>query len=243
MILTKSELGRRYVGRLDLGSELIATLLDACRQHHIVCGEIRGTGYLSRARLVHYDATTHQTSIPEAWIDGPLSLGSAQGTVSQLENDASVHLHAVLVDSGGRSWAGQIADADVISFEFVIDTFDDMVLIRGDDRATGLSQWLQLRSPGEPPLPPEAPSRPPTAESDADDGRDEVDEVMTSPGDILEHPRFGRCIVVNQPDEERVTVRLENQRTVDLHLGLVRLTVLRREGAATVYRARILRKH
>lgn len=242
MILTKSEQTRQFVGRLDLGAELVSTLLEACRQHQVACGELRGSGYLRRARLVHYDPTTHQTTVPETWIQGPLALGSVHATISQQDGDTSVHLHAVLVEPGGRCWAGQIAEAEVISFEFVITTFDDIVLIRGNDRSTGLDQWLQLRAPGEPPATREDGHRRAAPESQDDDVGDDVDEVMTRPGDILEHPRFGRCVVVNQPDEERISVRLENQRTVDLHLGLVRLSVLRREGAATVYKARILRK-
>lgn len=244
MILTQSEVRRRFVGRLDTGNELVSTLSDACRQHHVACAEIHGSGYLRKARLVHYDATTMETSVPESFIQGPLTIAAAHGTASQRDGDTVVHLHAVLVDGGGRTWAGLLADAEVIAFEFTISSFDDIILIRDVDRATGLAQWLQLRAPGEELALPG--SELPDGQYDEQGWEatgDEPDEVTTTPGDILEHPRFGRCIVVNQPDFERVTVRLENQRTVDLHLGLVRLTQLRHEGDATVYKARILRKH
>lgn len=243
MILTRTDLGRHFVGRLDAGSELVSTLEDACRQHRIACGEVRGSGYLRKARIVRYDAITRETSVPEAHIQGPLTIAAAQGTASQHAGDTVVHLHAVLVDGAGRTWAGRLADAEVIAFEFVATSFDDIVLIRNEDRATGLPQWLQLRAPDDPHGHHGAP--PETLVDDAQDetGAEEPEEVSTSPGDILEHPRFGRCVVVNQPDFERVTVRLENQRTVDLHLGLVRLTAVRKEGPATVYKARILRKH
>jgi predicted DNA-binding protein with PD1-like motif len=241
MILTRSGAGRQFIGRLDSGADLVESLEEVCRQHGIVTCEFRGSGYFESARLYRYDPSKRALTLPDAAVAGPLTVTAAHGTASQKGKDTEVHIYGTLVDGRGNTYGGRIAAARVLTFEFTISSYDDIVLIRSADKNTGLDQWLQVRAPGEStPLHAEANAQPDEA-ANADEAH-ELDEVITNPGDILEHPRFGRCVVVHQPDEDRVTVRLENQRTVDLHLGLVRLSIVRRDGDATVYRARILRK-
>ena len=243
MIVTRTEESRRFIGRLDEGADLITSLADVCRQHRITCGEIRGSGYVRNARPFNYDAAARKLTVPEEPMKGPFTVAGANGTASQQDDDTTVHLYGTLVGPDGALVSGRLASAEVIVFEFVISAFDDIVLIRSQDKQNGLDQWLQLKAANDASLP-DGPDSAEALREDLDENAlNELDDVAANPGDILEHPRFGRCIIVHQADEDRLSVRLENQRVVDLHLGLVRLSIARREGDATVYRARILKKH
>jgi hypothetical protein len=62
-------------------------------------------------------------------------------------------------------------------------------------------------------------------------------------GDILEHPRFGRCEVQRiDRDEERIAVRLENGRIVELGLEVLSLERLRTEGDRQHFRVHLAKR-
>lgn len=75
-----------------------------------------------------------------------------------------------------------------------------------------------------------------------EDEDDFEDDAQLSPGDIIEHPRFGRCIAERiEGDDEYVHVRLRNRNVVRLSLDVVTLELLGAEDGHQVFRARIER--
>ncbi len=66
------------------------------------------------------------------------------------------------------------------------------------------------------------------------------DYVELEAGDIIEHPKFGRCVVERlEGAEEYVHVRLRNRNVVRLSLDIVTLELIGAEAGQQVFRARI----
>lgn len=73
-------------------------------------------------------------------------------------------------------------------------------------------------------------------------GRSGEDSPELSPGDILIHPRFGRCRVSRASDGERVKVRSATGRLMDLHFKVLTLQRQPDEDGRRVYKVFIKRK-
>jgi len=46
--------GRKIMGRLPKGADLLGALEEQCRTHQITLGEVRAIGAVTRARLAYY---------------------------------------------------------------------------------------------------------------------------------------------------------------------------------------------
>jgi len=247
MIFMQSRQSRRFIGRLNPGDELITALKDTCRDNGIRCGEVRATGFLEDVVLEVFHHGQHRY---RPLVLGPVAyqLTSFVGNISMLDDQTVVHVHATLLPdlgSGGATLVGgRLKEATVVALEFVLDTFDDFTLLRKLDEETGFEQWVQLDLAGDrgTRLPPARPAAAAAAdarraaaraaaseESETAGGGDDEDEedgesFELHAGDILEHPRLKRCQVVSS-DGERATIRLQNGRSVELHLSVVSLTL------------------
>src|SRR5690606_22884942 len=82
-----------------------------------------------------------------------------------------------------------------------------------DDRTIPLLEPHTVPAPAAQPSPGKAAVLTPDEPSIAHD-------LEITEGDILNHPTLGRCDVVSTSDEERLSIRLESGRVVELHLGL-----------------------
>jgi hypothetical protein len=61
---------------------------------------------------------------------------------------------------------------------------------------------------------------------------------LVSVGDILDHQKFGRCVVQRvDPDQEYATVRLKNNRLVRLNLDVLKLQYTGEEDGHQVFNA------
>lgn len=98
------------------------------------------------------------------------------------------------------------------------------------------------RDPVELPMRPDRETR--TGEEDPPDMDEEEenagDYVDLEAGDIVEHPKFGRCRVERvEGEDEYVHVRLRNRNTVRLSLDVISLELIGSESGHQVFRARI----
>lgn len=224
MILMRSDHSRRFIGRLDPGTALLPALRDLCIEKQIRCAEIRATGFLKNVVL---EVFHHEKGKYRPTVLGPhtYQLTSFLGNVSMLHTEELVvHIHATLrpdLATGDTHLAGgRIKEAEVVALEMTLDTFDDFTLVRRPDPETGLEQWVELNLEGQGHRPVATPSP-----SDAAREPDEPEEPEDlEAGDILDHPRLGCCTVVSS-DGERAVIRLESGRTVELHLGVAKLTL------------------
>lgn len=114
---------------------------------------------------------------------------------------------------------------------------------RASEAAHAVTPARQARPPqrsGPAWAPPGAEPTSASAEAEEDDGY-EVD-LSLEPGDIIEHPKFGRCVVARlEGGDEYVHLRLRNRNIVRLSLDFVGLELIGAEDGHQVFRARIRR--
>jgi predicted DNA-binding protein with PD1-like motif len=319
MVSAESVRGRRIVGSLDRGADLFGELRSVCRRYGIRCGELRATGSLERAELTSFDQTRRRWK-PGRALEGGLELLALSGNISEHEGSAALQARVTLMrelDSGVEVLGGYLIAAQVFSLEFVIECFDDVLLRRAADAATGLVPWREAitaqaaaavaattggsggdardiapaaRAVVTPPTPATAapsarrPSAPPpmtTADTThagaalappasstagpavaagtaswsavvaasaarsavaAEDADDEPHEptIQVACGDVIVHPRFGRCVVVRvEGEQEYIHVRLRNDRVVRLSLDVLSLRAHGNENGQRIFRAEI----
>lgn len=141
MIVFESRLVRRFVGRLERGEEVIATLRQHCEGERVRGAWIRGAGILEWVELMEWDAEREAWKSPRR-VEGPLTVVSMEGTVAIRGGPVFVELHASLTkqdDLGIHAVGGTIASARVYALDFAIESFEDVRLERDEDPSTGLS--------------------------------------------------------------------------------------------------------
>ncbi len=252
-----SRRGRRIVGRIGRGEQLPQALLVVCREHGVRAGEVRLQGALETVEVAAFDQARKAWK-PARQLSGGFELISFTGTVS--ERDGDLHLSARVAvmrerDAGIELLGGHLVSARVYAVEYVVETFDDLILRRGADAPSGLLLWSEaIALPGAPEEPAAAPAPPPSdrpvswadvarvepararEHDDDDDHQDSLSE-----GDILLHPTFGRCEVERlEGNNEFAHVRLKNGRLVRLSLDVVKVSPSGREGDRRVFKVRVV---
>ena len=143
-----SEKGRRVVGRLLPGTDLITGIEAMCQQHHVTSAMILAViGSLTEAQMVY--------AVPDASgkigiryhdpvrIDGPLELLACQGVIGQAEEGAlSVHLHGLISDPAMKVYGGHFlvgGNPVLATAEIIIQESRDVRMIREQDEETGFA--------------------------------------------------------------------------------------------------------
>ena len=169
MLSTESRRGRRIIARLDRGTDLFESIRALCQKHRVRCGELRGIGSLEQAELAAFDQTQRRWKPARTLASGGLELLHLSGNLSEEDGTLSIQCQATVMrdrDAGVEVLGGHLRRAVVYSVELVIESFDDVVLRRQTDAATGLARWQEALSEEEParPAPPPpivAPAPPP----------------------------------------------------------------------------------
>jgi predicted DNA-binding protein with PD1-like motif len=133
--------GRKIVGRLAQGEELLAALEKLAREHGITLGEVRALGAVSQARLGYYNQAERQYYLIE--MDRPLEIVSLIGNISLKDDKPIVHAHLTLADQDGRAFGGHLAEGTLVfACEFTIQEYRSAApLVRRLDEPTGLFLW------------------------------------------------------------------------------------------------------
>jgi predicted DNA-binding protein with PD1-like motif len=154
MLSTESRRGRRILARLDRGMELFDGVRALCQKYDIRCGELRGIGSLELAELAAFDQGARRWKPARVVTGGGLELLHLHGTISEERGAVSIQAQATLMrdrDAGLEVIGGFVQRAVVYSVELVIETFDDVLLRRQTDPATGLSRWAEALAESEGP--------------------------------------------------------------------------------------------
>ena len=251
-----SRRGRRIVGRIGRGEQLTQALLTACRELGVRAGEVRVHGALETVEIAAFDQHRKAWK-PARTFTGGFELLGLTGTVSERDGDLALSARVAVMrerDNGVEVLGGHLVSARVYAAEYVVDSFDDLILRRGADAATGLVLWTEAISLPEGAPEPAAPApsdRPvswaevaraapapaePRDEEDSDTHRDSLGE-----GDVLLHPTFGRCEVERiEGSGEFAHVRLKNGRLVRLSLEVVKVSPTGNEGGRRVFKVRVV---
>ncbi len=146
MISGESRVGRRIVGRLERGDDVVGALLEACRKHGVRCGELRALGSFESVEVAEYDQVRKVWKPGRTFAGGGLEVLNLTGNVSERDGALALHAHVTLMrdrDNGVEMLGGHLNAARVFALEFVIETFDDLLLRRAPEDKTGLVLWRE----------------------------------------------------------------------------------------------------
>jgi hypothetical protein len=133
--------GRRIMGRLSRGEDLLAGLERRCTDWGIQLGEVRAIGAVSAARFGYYLQTDRRYTFLE--VKEPQEILSLVGNISLKDGKPFVHAHVTLADGHGQAVGGHLAEGTpVFACEFVIQEYLSETLPgRRYDEETGLLLW------------------------------------------------------------------------------------------------------
>jgi len=248
MILTVSKQGRRFVGRLDLGDELLERLNSIAETHHIRTATFAAGGYLRDPEVATYVPDQRDIGAKVRY-DGDWFVAGLRGSISMRGNQRELSLQVHLLSPKGKSVHGFLTGGSVVFLDLELDTLDDIVLVRDLDPAVGVSQWMGVQFPEPDPASGDAAGDMPgsrTARRSShlpsfllDD--DDIPEVFK--GDFLEHPSLGKCKVVNIHEDDRVTVMLPEQgKLAEINLEFFAYKIIRKEAGRQYIRLEVKRK-
>jgi uncharacterized protein len=133
--------GRKIMGRLPMGSDLLKSLVKICREKDIKLGEVRGIGALAHTRLAYFDQTTRMYETLE--FEHDMEISSMLGNISLQGTKPIVHVRLIMADEKGRSFGGQLVPGcEVYGLEYVIEEYKSEARFeRSFDEETGLMLW------------------------------------------------------------------------------------------------------
>ena len=139
-IVVESHKGRRILGQLGPGEDLLGGLLGVCRKQRVRAGAVRISGVLQDLALANYDGAGKGMSVPRTF-RGAVMLLSGEGVVAEHKGKNDIALRVVISrqrDNGVEVLGGQCTGARVVSCEFIIDAMEDVILRRDVDRGAGM---------------------------------------------------------------------------------------------------------
>jgi len=263
MLVSQLREVRRFLGSLDRGQDLVAGLRLVCRENGVRTGWLQAWG-LMRNPLVSRPGPDGKGLLAPEVHEGVFLVPGLMGSIA-LSND-EVDLR--LAGSGspvspGEPWSGVLAGAEVVHVEFWLCAGDDVAMCRDDEDRTGLGPFVTVL-PGRPAPSsslghPEAPAREPPAAAAAvpepapatppplrrppeEADNSELYVLEMAVGDFIDHPRFGRCRILSAQEDDKVTIRLDNGKHVDLSLSVLRVLPPKMQGSRKVFPVELRRK-
>jgi uncharacterized protein len=143
------QFGDHIVLRLEIGEEVMGTLLKFFEAEGIRAAYFVAFGAFEKARLAYFNVQTSQYE--ERDCDTQVEVVSLLGNVAMEDNKPIIHMHAALGDSQERTYSGHLNWAIVRSTLEVFVTRLPGELRRAKDAQTGLSV-LDLQQPVTQPL-------------------------------------------------------------------------------------------
>ena len=114
--------GRKIIGRLAKGEDLLAALEKLALDHSITLGEVSAIGAVSQARVGYYN----QAERKYYYIDlaRPLEILNLIGNISVKDGKPMVHAHVTLGDKDGQAFGGHLAPGTLVfACEFTIQEY------------------------------------------------------------------------------------------------------------------------
>ncbi len=140
LICSEFKPGRRFVGRLPHGKDLIATIEAFCEAHSIQMATFSVIGAVSSVTLGAYDqrqlvyVTFTETS--------SLEIINCIGSVSLMDGNPSIHAHIALGDKDGNVIGGHLFSETILfAGEIDLQELSGKPLERSYDDTTGLMLW------------------------------------------------------------------------------------------------------
>ncbi|MFA5183549.1 MAG: PPC domain-containing DNA-binding protein [Syntrophales bacterium] len=135
--------GRKIMGRLAHGEDLLAGLERIAEERGITLGEVRALGAVTQARVGYYNQAERQYYFLE--LAQPLEIVSLIGNISVKDGKSMVHAHLTLSKADGRAFGGHLAPGTLVfACEYVLQEYEAAApFVRRMDEATGLFLWRE----------------------------------------------------------------------------------------------------
>ena len=138
---------RSFVGKIDVGDDVIEALNLLCEANDIGAAEVRVVGTLADVEVVRFDQATktYVTVVDDA---GPFEVVQFSGNMARLGDQPVLRADALLAvhgPAGQQLVFGQLRRARAVDCEFVVQSFADIALTRKLDPATGRVPFDSIR--------------------------------------------------------------------------------------------------
>lgn len=141
-VCSEFELGRRFVGRLPHGKDLIASIEDFCIESAIQMATFSVTGTVSSATMGAYDQK--QQVYVTFTENSAMEVVTCVGNVSLKDQAPVIHAHIVLGDEHGKIIGGHLfSDTILFAGEMDLQELVGKPMERIYDRTTGLFLWRE----------------------------------------------------------------------------------------------------
>lgn len=133
--------GRKIIGRLAKGDDLVKALENCAQEHGITLGEVSAIGAVSQARVGYYNQAERKYYFLD--LARPLEILALTGNISLKDGKPMVHAHVTLSDHDGRAFGGHLAEGTLVfACEFTLQEYQSTTaLVRQMDAPTGLFLW------------------------------------------------------------------------------------------------------
>ncbi|WP_342832763.1 PPC domain-containing DNA-binding protein [Candidatus Hadarchaeum sp.] len=115
------------------------SILEFVREKEIKMAIFSVIGAVDDATLGYYHPKKHEYK--KIMLKRPLEIANAFGNISLKDGQPFAHLHAVLSDAKGRTYAGHLVSATVFAAEIHLLELIGDTLEREHDQTTGLALW------------------------------------------------------------------------------------------------------
>ena len=140
LVCSEFTLGRRFVGRLPHGKDLITSIEDFCNASSIQMATFSLIGAVSFATLGAYDQK--QQVYATFTQEETLEIVSCNGNISLVDENPVVHAHIVLGDLKGKTMGGHLFSETILyAGEIDLQELTGTPLKRAHDHTTGLMLW------------------------------------------------------------------------------------------------------
>lgn len=132
--------GRRILGRLPQGQDLIAAVAAVCRATGVHMAAFAVSGAVSSVTLGAFDQR-QQVYVTVAE-EKPFEMVSCRGHVAPKDGSPFIYAHVVLTDTAGQTISGRLfSDTIIFAAEIDLQELLGEPLHRHYDPATGLMLW------------------------------------------------------------------------------------------------------
>ena len=140
LICSEFKPGRRFIGRVPYGKDLITSITDFCIELSVRMATFSVIGAVSSVTMGAYDQKqqVYVTFTQEA----PLEIVTCTGNVSLMDGEPVVHAHIVLGDLQGKTIGGHLFSETILyAGEIDLQELTGKPMERAHDDTTGLMLW------------------------------------------------------------------------------------------------------
>lgn len=132
--------GRAFVGRLDIGSDLVREIERFCAEHGIMAAQVTVIGAVRHASYAYYEQDGHRYR--ELASASHHEIVGFTGNISLRDDRPFLHAHATFADADGATVGGHLLPGcEVFAGEVMIRELGGVSLVRQPDAETGLALW------------------------------------------------------------------------------------------------------